>query len=48
MGIWGLQRVQPQNAVSVSLRENEDTHKNEAVKLSIFGIIPSVTYNFSF
>ena len=36
------------NAVSVSFRENADTHKNEAVKLSIFGIVPSVTYNFSF
>lgn len=36
------------NAVSVSFRENKDTHANEAVRLSIFGIIPSVTYNFSF
>lgn len=36
------------NAVSISFRENEQTAKNEAVKLSIFGIIPSVTYNFSF
>lgn len=36
------------NAVSISFRENTDTYKNEAVKLSIFGIIPSVTYNFSF
>lgn len=36
------------NAVSISFRENEQTHQNEAVKLSIFGIIPSVTYNFIF
>jgi len=36
------------NAASVSFRENTDTGKNEAVRLSIFGIIPSVTYNFKF
>jgi hypothetical protein len=36
------------NAASVSFRENTDIQKNEAVKLSIFGIIPSVTYNFKF
>ncbi|RKS50790.1 outer membrane receptor protein involved in Fe transport [Gillisia mitskevichiae] len=36
------------NAVSLSFRNNEDTGKNEAVRLSIFGIIPSVTYNFKF
>ncbi|MFV8838616.1 TonB-dependent receptor [Salinimicrobium soli] len=36
------------NAVSLSFRENEDTMVNEAVRLSIFGIVPSVTYNFKF
>lgn len=36
------------NAASVSFRENADTGANEAVRLSIFGIIPSVTYNFKF
>ncbi len=36
------------NAASVSFRQNSDTFRNEAVKLSIFGIIPSVTYNFKF
>lgn len=36
------------NAASISFRENKDTFKNEAVRLSIFGIIPSVTYNFKF
>ncbi|WP_294821614.1 TonB-dependent receptor [uncultured Flavobacterium sp.] len=36
------------NAASISFRQNEDTARNEAVKLSIFGIIPSVTYNFKF
>ncbi len=36
------------NAVSFSFRNNEDTGQNEAVRLSLFGIIPSVTYNFKF
>ncbi|MDX1462151.1 MAG: TonB-dependent receptor [Marinirhabdus sp.] len=36
------------NAASLSFRENTDTGRNEAVRLSIFGIIPSVTYNFKF
>ncbi len=37
-----------QNAYSISFRENTDTGRNEAVRLSLFGIIPSVTYNFKF
>ena len=36
------------NALSLTFRENEDTRRNEAVRLSLFGIIPSVTYNFKF
>ena len=36
------------NAASISFSENTDTGQNEAVRLSIFGIIPSVTYNFKF
>ncbi|WP_010252915.1 TonB-dependent receptor [Myroides injenensis] len=37
------------NAASISFRENEDIRgQNEAVRLSIFGIVPSVTYNFKF
>lgn len=36
------------NAASINFRENNDTGTNEAVRTSIFGIIPSVTYNFSF
>jgi hypothetical protein len=36
------------NAVSLSFRKNEDTQVNEAVRLSLFGIVPSVTYNFKF
>ena len=37
-----------ENAYSISFRENSETMRNEAVKLSLFGIIPSVTYNFKF
>lgn len=36
------------NAVSLSFRKNQDSGLNEAVRLSLFGIIPSVTYNFRF
>lgn len=36
------------NAASINFRENEDTGRNEAIRTSIFGIIPSVTYNFKF
>lgn len=36
------------NSASITFRQNEDTGANEAVRLSIFGIIPSVTYNFKF
>lgn len=36
------------NAASISFRENTDTGRNEAVRLSIFGIIPAITYNFKF
>lgn len=36
------------NAASINFRQNEDTGENEAVRTSIFGILPSVTYNFKF
>ena len=36
------------NAASINFRQNQDSGLNEAVKLSIFGIVPSVTYNFKF
>ena len=36
------------NAASISFRENRTTGANEALRLSIFGIIPSVSYNFKF
>ncbi len=36
------------NAYSLSFGTNENTGRNEATRLSIFGVIPSVTYNFKF
>ena len=36
------------NAASINFRQNQETRVNEAVRTSIFGIIPSVTYNFKF
>ena len=36
------------NAASINFRQNQDSGLNEAVRLSIFGMVPSVTYNFKF
>jgi len=36
------------NAASISFRQNTDTGNNEAVKTSIFGMVPAVSYNFKF
>src|SRR6056300_1388227 len=36
------------NAASIRFQQNTETGQNEAIRLSIFGIIPSVTYNFKF
>jgi len=36
------------NTASITFRQNADTGNNEAVRLSIFGAVPSVTYNFKF
>ena len=36
------------NANSITFRQNDKTLKNEAVQISIFGIVPSITYNFKF
>ncbi|RLC23476.1 MAG: hypothetical protein DRH21_06980 [Deltaproteobacteria bacterium] len=38
-----------ENAYSISFRESEDNpYENEAVQLSLFSIIPSITWNFKF
>lgn len=36
------------NAASITFTRNVDTYVNEAIRTSIFGIIPAVTYNFKF
>ncbi|MFT5864169.1 MAG: hypothetical protein ACI828_002843 [Flavobacteriales bacterium] len=36
------------NAASINFRQNQDTGSNEAIRTSIFGAVPSVTYNFKF
>ena len=37
-----------QNAASINFRQNRETMRNEALQTSIFGLVPSVTYNFKF
>tara|TARA_R110002096_G_scaffold143309_2_gene298991 strand:+ start:3012 stop:5387 length:2376 start_codon:yes stop_codon:yes gene_type:complete len=34
------------NAASITFGQNETTGQNEATRLSIFGIVPSISYNF--
>lgn len=36
------------NATSISFAQNQNTQQNEATRLAIFGIVPSVSYNFKF
>ena len=36
------------NAASISFGQNFETGANEATRTSIFGIVPSITYNFKF
>lgn len=37
-----------QNAASINFRQNTDTGANEAVRFSVFGAVPGITYNFKF
>ena len=47
--IFGVYNIyNRKNAASIRFQENLDTGINEALRLTIFGIIPSVTYNFKF
>jgi hypothetical protein len=45
-GIYNL--YARENAASLAFRQNQETFRNEAIQTSIFGIVPSVTYNFKF
>ena len=47
--VFGIYNIYSRkNAASINFRQNPDYGNNEAVRLSIFGIVPSVTYNFKF
>ena len=47
--VFGIYNVyNRKNAASIRFQENIETGANEALRLTIFGIIPSVTYNFKF
>ena len=47
--VFGIYNVyNRKNAASISFDRNNETGGNEATRLSIFGIIPSVSYNFKF
>ena len=47
--IFGIYNIyNRKNAASIRFQENLDTGINEALRLTIFGIIPSITYNFKF
>ena len=47
--VFGIYNVYGrQNAASLAFRQNQETNRNEALQTSIFGLVPSVTYNFKF
>jgi len=47
--VFGIYNVyNRKNAASISFGQNVNTGSNEATRTSIFGIIPSVSYNFKF
>ena len=47
--VFGLYNVyNRKNAASITFKQNQETYRNEAIKTSIFGLVPSVTYNFKF
>ena len=47
--VFGIYNIyNRKNAASIAFGQNEDTKLNEAYRLSIFGIVPSISYNFKF
>ncbi|TDU40590.1 outer membrane receptor protein involved in Fe transport [Gelidibacter sediminis] len=47
--VFGLYNIYGRkNAASISFSENRNTGVNEANRLALFGIIPSISYNFKF
>ena len=47
--VFGIYNIyNRKNAASIAFSRNTETSTNEAIKTSIFGIVPSITYNFKF
>ncbi|QCX38215.1 TonB-dependent receptor [Aureibaculum algae] len=47
--VFGLYNIyNRKNAASINFSTNNETGVNEATRLSIFGIVPSISYNFRF
>jgi len=47
--VFGIYNIyNRRNAASISFGTNNETGNNEATRLAIFGIVPSVSYNFRF
>ncbi|MCA0133041.1 TonB-dependent receptor [Winogradskyella alexanderae] len=47
--VFGLYNIyNRRNAVNIQFRENRTTGANEALRLALFGIVPSISYNFNF
>ncbi len=47
--VFGIYNVYNRmNAASITFGQNRETGENEAARTAIFGIVPSVTYNFKF
>ena len=47
--VFGIYNIyNRKNAASIAFSRNTETSANEAIKTSIFGIVPSATYNFKF
>jgi len=47
--VFGIYNVYNRmNAASITFGQNQQTGENEATRTAIFGIVPSVTYNFKF
>ena len=47
--VFGIYNVyNRRNAANITFRENRNSGNNEALRLAIFGIVPSVSYNFKF
>ncbi len=47
--VFGIYNIyNRRNAASIAFKSNPDSGRNEATRLSIFGIVPSISYNFKF